>query len=71
MGSNWCGVDERLCGHVNYNGGKLFIFISKKYMQVGAWFQVLLEKEIHSAGNNVASKQWLRRQRVVSVHGCK
>jgi len=29
----------------------------KKHMQVGARFQVLLEKEIHSAGNNVASKQ--------------
>jgi len=40
------------------------IFISKKHMQVGARFQVLLEKEIHSAGNNIASKQWRRKQRV-------
>jgi len=47
-----------LCGYINYNnGGELFIPISKKHMQVGARFQVLLEKEIHSAGNNVASKQ--------------
>jgi len=38
-------------------------------MQKGARFQVLLEKEIHSAGNNVASKQWRRKQRVVNVHG--
>jgi len=36
-------------------------------MQAGAQFQVLLEKEIHSAGNNVASKQWRRKQRVVNV----
>jgi len=58
-----------LCGYVNYNGGKLFTLISKEHVQVGTRFQVLLEKEIHSAGNNVASKQWRRKQRVVNVHG--
>jgi len=47
----------------------IFISKKKKHMQKGARFQVLLEKEIHSAGNNVASKQWRRKQRVVNVHG--
>jgi hypothetical protein len=53
----------------NRNGSKLSIFTSKKHMQVGAQFQVLPEKEIHSAGNDAASKQWRRKRRVVNVHG--
>jgi len=55
------GATTSLSGHVNRNGSKLFTFISKKHMQVGARFQVLLEKEIHSPGNDAASKQWWRK----------
>ena len=53
------------------DGGRLLIFISKNiYVQVGVRFQDLLEKGIHFAGDDVASKQWWSKQRVVVCVGC-
>jgi len=49
------------------DGSKLLVFISKKHVQVGVGFQVLLEKEIRFTGDDATNKQWWGKQRVVCV----